>query len=359
MTPTITAFTAELLRLPLDRPVGGSGVAQIDVLAVDLTDIDGATGTGFSYCLSGGAGVVLAGARDLLDTRVQGQAAHTPEALWRHMAASLNRIGRGAHNLAMAAIDVAAWDLHARRLDLPLGIAMGGTARDLPVYGSADHRPNHSPEETRDLALAQVAQGFSGVKPRLSGDGTDGARLSTLRAALPDRVRLMADVNEKCDPATALHLAAACADAGCLWLEEPMPAGNTPAFARLAAASPVAIAAGEHLQGMSEVMPYLTSGALHVLQPDLAMMGGLTPCLMAARAAESFGLPVAPHFLPSLFIHLAAAQPNVTWLEDFPLLEPLFDITARTENGAMALPILPGHGMAWAEGARKRYRLDG
>lgn len=358
MTPTITAFTADLLHLPLDRPVGGSKVAGVDVLAVDLRDSDGATGTGFSYCLNGGADVVLAAARDLLQTRVQDHPAHTPEALWRYMAASLNRIGRGAHNLAMAAIDVAAWDLHARRLDLPLGIAMGGAARRLPVYGSGDHRPDHSPEETRDLALAQVAQGFAGVKPRLAGDGTDGARLDILRAALPDRVRLMADVNEKCNPATALHLAAACADAGCLWLEEPLPAGDALAYARLAAAAPVAIATGEHLQGMAEVMPYLTSGALHILQPDLAMMGGLTPCLAAARAAESFGLPVAPHFLPSLFIHLAAAQPNVTWLEDFPLLEPLFDIAARTEAGVMVLPTQPGHGVAWAEGVRDRYRLD-
>lgn len=355
---TITNVAAELLRLPLERPVGGSGVAQIDVLAVDLTDADGATGTGFSYCLGGGSRVVLAAARDLLETRILGQAANTPEALWRHMASSLNRIGRGAHNLAMAAIDVAAWDLHARRHDLPLGIAMGGAQRRLPVYGSGGYRPDHGPEETRDHALAHVEQGFAGVKPRLAGNGGDAARLEAARSVLPDHVRLMADVNEKCDPATALRLVHACAEVDCLWLEEPMPAANTAAYAQLAAASPVAVATGEHLQGMAEVMPYLTSAALHILQPDLAMMGGLTPCLTAARTAESFGISVAPHFLPSLFIHLAAAQPNVTWLEDFPLLEPLFDIQAKTENGIMTMPEAPGHGMAWADGVRRKYLLE-
>ncbi|HAD87912.1 MAG TPA: hypothetical protein DCG48_11165 [Rhodospirillaceae bacterium] len=356
---TITNATAELLRLPLDRPVGGSGVAQIDVLAVDLTDSDGATGTGFSYCIRGGSAVVLAAARDLLEPRVVGQRADTPEALWRHMAAALNRIGRGAHNLAMAAIDVAAWDLLAKRLNVPLGIAMGGAARSMPVYGSGGYRPDHGPEETRDIALAHVDRGFAGVKPRLSGGAADGAKMKAVRNALPDHIRLMADVNEKCDLAGAMNLLAACADAGCLWLEEPMPAADTTAYARLAAtATGTAVATGEHLQGVAEIMPYLTSGGLHILQPDLAMMGGMTPCLAAARTAENFGISIAPHFLPSLFVHLASTQPNVTWLEDFPLLEPLFDIQAKTVNGAMTMPDAPGHGMTWAEGVRARYRLD-
>lgn len=358
MTPTLASVSAELLRLPLDRPVGGSSVARIDVLAVDLTDDEGATGTGFSYCLLGGAGVVLAAARDLLETRVKGRPSVAPEALWRHMAASLNRLGHGAHNLAMAAIDVAAWDLHAKRQGLPLGIAMGGTARRLPVYGSGTFQAGHGPEQTRDIALAQVAAGFAGVKPRLSGDGTDAAKLAAVRDVLPERVRLMADANEKCDLAAALHLAGACADTGCLWLEEPMPSKDVGSFARLAGASKVAIATGEHLQGMDEAMSYLTTGGLHILQPDLAMMGGLTPCLAATRTAESFGVSVAPHFLPALFVHLAAAQPNVTWLEDFPLLEPLFDIRAKVADGAMTLPELPGHGLDWADGVRKKFRLE-
>lgn len=356
--PTIDHFTAEVLRFPLDKPVGGSGVASVDVLAVDLIDTDGALGTGFSYCLSGGSVVVLAAARDLLETRVSGQLSEAPEKLWQNMDASLNRIGRGAHYLAMAAIDVAAWDLRANCLGQPLGIAMGGVARTMPVYGSGGYRPNQTPEQTRDQAQAHVAEGFSAIKLRLAGNCGDLKLLRAARDAVDDTIGIMTDANEKCDLANALELATACADHRCLWLEEPLPASDVGAYRDLARASPVTIATGEHLQGTTEVMPYLDGHCAKVLQPDLAMMGGLTPSLMTARAADTRGVSIAPHFLPALFIHLAAAAPNVTWLEDFPLLEPLFDAAAKTENGAMTLPDVSGHGLAWADGVRGHFRLE-
>ena len=186
MTSRITGTAADLLRLPLDKPVGGSGVAQIDVIAVDLTDSDGATGTGFSYCLGGGSNVVLAAAHDLLQNFVGDQPANSPERLWRRMDQSLNRVGRGAHYLAMAAIDVAAWDLHAKRRGEPLGVTMGGSPRTVPVYGSGGYRPNFSPEQARDQALVHVEQGFPAIKPRLAGNASDAARLAAVRDAVPD-----------------------------------------------------------------------------------------------------------------------------------------------------------------------------
>ncbi|MEQ8505006.1 MAG: mandelate racemase/muconate lactonizing enzyme family protein [Rhodospirillales bacterium] len=358
MTSRITGTAADLLRLPLDKPVGGSGVAQIDVIAVDLTDSDGATGTGFSYCLGGGSNVVLAAAHDLLQNFVGDQPANSPERLWRRMDQSLNRVGRGAHYLAMAAIDVAAWDLHAKRRGEPLGVTMGGSPRTVPVYGSGGYRPNFSPEQARDQALVHVEQGFPAIKPRLAGNASDAARLAAVRDAVPDTVDIMTDANEKCDLASALRLASICADHGCLWLEEPLPARDIDAFKRLAATGKTAIAAGEHLQGITEFQSYVSGAGLHIVQPDLAMAGGLTPSLAAARLAESHGLSVAPHFLPGLFVHLAAAQPNVTWLEDFPLLEPLFDIPAQVADGKITMPDVAGHGLTWADGVRKSFRIS-
>ena len=90
------------------------------------------------------------------------------------------------------------------------------------------------------------------------------------------------------------------------------------------------------------------------------MMGGITECLRVAQLAEHYGMTVTPHFLPSLFIHLAAASPAVGWLEDFPLLEPLFvDLPEMNSNGMMSLnETMPGHGMRWAPGAREEYRVE-
>jgi L-alanine-DL-glutamate epimerase-like enolase superfamily enzyme len=353
----IVRGTAQLLRFPLARATGGSGLTAVEVVAVDLEARDGAAGTGFTYCLRGGGGVVLAAARELLDQAVIGQTADAPAALWRRMAAMLNRLGRGAHYLAIAAIDLAVWDLHAKQRALPLGIALGGAPGGFPVYGSGSYTPNQAPEDAARQARLHADAGFKAVKLRLAGNRDDIARMRAVRDALPADVDLMVDANEKCDLARAQWLAGACAEFGVLWLEEPLPAGQVEAHVALARTSPVPIASGEHWQGTGEARPFLVGGACAVFQPDLAAMGGITECLRAAQLAEQFGIAVAPHFLPALFVHLAAAAPNVTWLEDFPLLEPLFTSEARTEAGRMMLPEAPGHGLAWAEGARDAYAV--
>ena len=350
---------AELWRYPLAGPTGGSGIAAVDVIAVALEDSAGETGTGFSYVLGGGGAAAKAAADDLLARLVAGAECVPPEALWRRLAGSLNRLGRGIGYVAIAAIDLAAWDLHARARGVPLYAALGGTARTVPVYGSGGFRPDQDPEAAAERALAYAARGCKAVKLRVQGARADAARLRAVRDALPGDVDLMADANERCDLARATWLAGECAAVGALWLEEPLPADAIDGYAALAARSPVPIATGEHLQGIVELKPYFAAKSCAVLQPDLAMMGGIGECLRAARIAEYHDVAVAPHFLPALFVHLAGALPNLRWLEDFPLLEPLFDSPVEMdENGAMTPGDAPGHGLAWAAGAREEYRVS-
>ena len=349
---------AELWRYPLAGPTGGSGITAVDVVVVSLEDSAGETGLGFSYVLGGGGAVVKAAADALLHRFVAGESCVPPEALWRQLAASLNRLGRGIGYVAIAAIDVAAWDLHARALRVPLHAALGGASRTVPVYGSGGFRPDQEPDAAVAQALAYAGRGCKAVKLRVAGNRADAARMRAIADALPDGVDLMVDANERCDLARAMRLADECANVGALWLEEPLPADALDGYAALAARSPVPIATGEHLQGIVEVKPYFATRSCAVLQPDLAMMGGIGECLRAARIAEYHDVAVAPHFLPALFVHLACAQPNVSWLEDFPLLEPLFDNPLEIDgNGAMTPGDAPGHGLAWAPGARGEYRV--
>ncbi len=357
MTATMVRAAAELWHFPLATAMGGSGLTAVDLIVVDLEDGDGATGTGFSYVLGGGGGSVRAMAADMLARLVQGEPVVPPEVLWRRLAGSLNRLGRGAGYLAIAAIDVAAWDLHARRQGVSLAVALGGAPREMPVYGSGGFRPAQAPEDAVRRALEYADAGCLAVKLRLSGNRDDVARMQAVAEALPAGVDMMVDANERCDLARARWLANECAAAGVLWLEEPLPAADVNGYAALAASSPVALATGEHLQGTVELAPFLEARAAAVIQPDLAMMGGITECLRVAVIAEHYGVVVAPHFLPALFVHLAAASPAVRWLEHFPLLEPLFADPVEMVNGRMSPPDVPGHGLGWADGAREEYRV--
>jgi len=340
--------------------MGGSGITAVDVIVVDLEDSDGRIGTGFSYVLGGGGAVVRAHAAELADRFVAGATCQHPAALWRQLAASLNRLGRGTGYLAIAAIDLAAWDLYAKRLDAPLGEAMGGAARTMPVYGSGGYGPTQDADAAVAQALAHAEAGCRAVKLRVAGNHADIERIGAVAEALPDNVDIMVDANEKCDLVRARWLAAELAELNALWFEEPLPASDVNGFIALARDCPVPIATGEHHQGAVELAPLFEARACAIVQPDLAMMGGVTECLRVMQIAEHYGVVVTPHFLPALFIHLAAAAPAVKWLEDFPLLEPLFvDLPEMDSNGEMAMPETPGHGMRFAPGAREDYRVEG
>ena len=359
MPDRIANATAELWVFPLSGPTGGSGITAVDVIVVDLEDGKGNRGTGFSYVLGGGGRTVAAAARDIIARFVIGQDIVPPQALWRRLAGSLNRLGRGVGYLAIAAIDVAMWDLHAKRLGMPLYEALGGVARTLPVYGSGGFAPTQAPDAAVARALDYADRGCRAVKLRLAGAPADAERLHAVADALPAGVEIMADANEKCDLARAQWLGNVLADVGALWFEEPLPAHDANAFATLAKTCPVPIATGEHHQGVVELAPLLAERALSVVQPDLAMMGGITECLRVAQVAEYHGLTVSPHFLPSLFIHLAAASPAIRWMEDFPLLEPLFDNPVGMDSdGNIAPSGTPGHGIVWKAGAREEFRED-
>lgn len=341
----IARVAVSLVHHKLERAVGGSGVSALDVLVARAELEGGPEGLGFSYVIGGGGEPALAAAKALA-APLAGQPLHHPEAAWRSMAASLNRTRRGPNFIALAALDVALWDAYAKALQVPLGIAMGGAPRAVPVYGSGEFHARQSADEAAHTAKAQAARGFRGVKPRVAAQSADERLVAAVREALPAQVELMLDANEKGTATTARRLLQVAASHRVLFVEEPLPADDVAGYRALARAFPRLVATGEHLQGTTEAQPFLAEGLCGVVQPDLAMMGGLSGCLRVARLAESFGVEVSPHFLPGLFVHLAAAAPNLTWLEDFPLVEPLFTgWPVMGAQGLLELPAVAGHGL--------------
>jgi len=353
---SIVDAQAELWRYRLAQPVGGSGVASVDVLIITLYDADGRSGLGFSYVLGGCDKLPLEAARLLLERFVTGRTPAHPEVRWRQIAASFNRTGGGPYGTALAALDVAAWDLYANTLGVPLGVAMGGASRRVQVYGSGFFSAGQDAGEAAAGAIDYVRRGVRAVKVRVSGDLRDAPLIRAVAAAVD--VPLMIDANEKCTPVTAARLIREAANVNALFVEEPLPAHDVAAYRALARCSTVPLATGEHLRSTADAMPFLVEGLSAVIQPDLQALGGLTPCLRLARIAEACNVDVAPHFLPGLFVHLASAAPNVTWLEDFPLLEPLFSgFPVMAADGTIGPSDSPGHGLTLAEGSREAYRL--
>ena len=355
----INSGRSELWRYPLPGVTGGSGITVVDIIVVELNTPSGETGMGFSYVLGGGGHAVSLMTSNMLQEFVIGKTQIPPQALWHSLTSSLNRLGRGVGYLAISAIDVAAWDLWAKTQNKTLGEVLGGTSKPIPVYGSGGFGPKQPPEDAVKQAIWYVDKGYSAVKLRFAGDFEDIERLRAVREALPDTVKIMGDANEKCDLLTAKWLANACADYNLAWLEDPLKTEDIRGYEQLALHSPIPLATGEHHQGLVELTPFFKSKSCAVVQPDLAMTGGITETMRIATIAGYYGLAVAPHFLPALFVHVAVANPAVKWLEHFPLLEPLFCTTASVdENGMISPPDCSGHGLSWASGVRDEFRVD-
>jgi L-alanine-DL-glutamate epimerase-like enolase superfamily enzyme len=358
----ISDARAELWRYPLAKPAGS--VTAMDVVVTTLTGEDGQTGTGFVPIALGVDDLPLRAAQSLLERFVCGRELEHPVALWRRLVTSFGhgvrnyRTGFGPHFNAIASIDVAAWDLYAKTLGVPLGVAMGGTMRRMPVYGSGRFARGQDPEEAADIASDFMREGRLGIKVRVQAIPQDAKLLRAVAERIDGKVDLMMDANQRGNESTAPRLLREAAEVGALFVEEPLPVTHHAGYEALARTSPCPIATGENFFGSQEAAPYLINRWCSVIQPDLTSMAGLTECLRTAQLAEHCNVEVAPHFFPGLFIQLAACTPHMKWLEDFPTIEPLFSVIPETaSDGYMSPPEGAGHGLVLSDDARAEFRI--
>jgi len=353
----IAASAVEHWRYRPDRPLTNTGVTGLDMVVVTLTAADGRTGTGFGLTFAPDDAAVTA-TRALLERYVDGHEIDHPIALWRTIAGSFRRTGRGPYATALAAIDIAAWDLYATLLGVPLGVAMGGVPRRAPVFRTWGFRPQQDPDEAATIAATFLAGGARGVKIRADGTPHDRKVLLAVAERLDGRCDLMADANQRPTPAGAARLLQFAAEAGCRFVEEPLPASNLDGFAALARTTPVPIATGQNLRNAVEAATYVRNGWCSVIQPDFTCMGGLTECLRVAQFAEHCNVEVSPHYLPALFVQLAGVVPNLTWLDDFRTIESMLVGPPQIEaDGMMTPPGQAGHGLVLSDAARAEYKV--
>jgi L-alanine-DL-glutamate epimerase-like enolase superfamily enzyme len=349
----ITDVRTTWSQIPLGAGRGGSGATKVDLLHVTVVDDEGASGTGFTYALTGGAdGVHALLAGTIRDLVVGCDLDHWPQR-WQRVWDDTHRLGRGIALPALSAIDIAVWDLRARRANTPLFRFLGVHRDTVEVYGSGRATHAMTLDQLIDGTKSYVNEGIGAVKLRIGArrPEEDIARVRGVREAVGDDVRLMIDCNERLDLPTALWSGKRLADLGVFWMEEPLRSDDIAGHATLAATTGLPVAVGEHLHGRFEFATYLREGAASVLQPDVPLAGGITEWLRISAIAEIFGATLSPHFLPELHVHLAAAVPNCPYIEHFPLIDDVLHETLQIKDGYAAPPERPGHGMLWNDDA--------
>jgi L-alanine-DL-glutamate epimerase-like enolase superfamily enzyme len=323
-------------------------IRSFELVTVRVRDDEGAEGTGYTYTVgAGGAAVHALVARDLATVLV-GRDAERIEGLWQTMWWALHYGGRGgAQSLAMSAVDIALWDLRARRQRAPLWQVLGGFDPRVPCYaGGIDL------DFPLDALLRQtdenLARGFHAIKMKVGRPSLadDVARVRAMRAHLGQEFPLMVDANMRWSVDEAIRAARALADSAPVWLEEPTIPDDVPGHVRIVREGGLPIAAGENLHTVYEFRQLIAAGGVTFPEPDVTNCGGVTAFMKVCHLAEAFNLPVTSHGAHDITVHLLAAIPNRSYLEAHGFgLDRFIAAPLRIEAGMAVAPDRPGHGV--------------
>ena len=359
---TLARVEAHVFRTPIEAPVRTSfGIMTERAAAfVCVEDSDGARGWGEIWCNFPNAAAEYRARlfADIVAPLALGKPLDDPVALWREIDRTLHVLRIQSADLggffsAAAGLDLAIHDLCARKRGLPLWQALGGTDRSpVPVYASGI---NPGPGAFETVERMRTA-GYRAFKIQIGfGEETDLASLRPAARELKHGERLMVDVNQAWDVATACAMAPKIASFDLGWIEEPLMADRPLAeWREVAAAAPTTLAAGENMRGPASFRDAIGSGLFGVLQPDAAKWGGHSGCLPVAQAAVAAGRSYCPHYLGGAIgllhsLHLLAAVRGPGLLEvdanANPLREGLLQTLFAVSGGMVSLPDGPGLGL--------------
>ncbi|MGJ7511174.1 mandelate racemase/muconate lactonizing enzyme family protein [Variovorax sp. GT1P44] len=343
-------------RLPLAAVLSDAMHGEMQAFelnTVRLRDVHGVEGSGYTFtCGRNGAAIDAVLRRDFGEL-LDGQDADRIEFLWNKLWWASHYGGRGGPTvLALSAVDMALWDLKARKLGLPLWNLLGGHDRRVRCYaGGIDLQ----------LPLDQLLQqtdrnldkGFRAIKMKVGRErlSEDVERLAAMRRHLGEGFPLMADANMKWTADAAIRAASAFQPFDLTWLEEPVIPDDVAGQARVVRNAGIPIASGENLRTLWEFKQLIAAGGVTFPEPDVTNCGGITAFMKIAHLAEAFNLPVTSHGAHDVTVHLLAAVPNGSFLEahgfglDDYIADPL-----RIDDGFAIAPDRPGHGIAfdWA-----------
>ena len=327
-----------------------------------ITDADGLVGTGYSYTIGTGGPAIMALLQHTLAPALIGREASEIAMIWRDLMFMTHATSVGAiTSLALAAIDTALWDMKCRRANEPLHRMAGGAQQRIPLYTTEGGWLHIDTAELVEDALRAKALGFGGSKIKIGRPhvSEDVARLSAVRDAVGPAYEIMTDANQRFTVDEAIRRARCLTPLDIAWLEEPLPADDLSGHQRLSESTTLPVAVGESLYSPQHFREYLQRGACSVVQVDVARIGGITPWLKVAHLAETFNVPVCPHFLMELHVSLCAAVPNARWVEYIPQIDSLTTEPMRIENGHAIPSDAPGLGIAWDFDAINRAAVSG
>lgn len=357
----ITSVATAIVSLPLPRPVltPVHHITSVDNVLVTLRTDAGLEGIAYLWCFGERRARVLAAMVDELAPYALGFDARQTVALWEKLWRENNFFGRaGVAMMAHSALDIACWDIKARAAGQPVWQLLGGAPKPVPTYAGGLFLSDPL-EAIVEEARGYVRQGFRAMKmragmPRLADDVK---RFAAVREAIGPDVQLMIDAVQAWTPDDAIRACDALAPFDIAWIEDPVAFDDHAGMARVAAAVPMPLCAGENDYSRIGFSRLIEQAGIRIAMPDLQRVGGITEWMRVAALADAHRLRVTPHAFHELSVQLMCAVPNGFWLEYVPWWERLFTDPPQLVDGCMSPPEGPGLGLQFDWNALEAHRI--
>ncbi|WP_134705185.1 mandelate racemase/muconate lactonizing enzyme family protein [Ammoniphilus sp. YIM 78166] len=348
---TIVDVVTEYYLIPLPEKMGDAkhGIhTHFELPIVKVILECGSVGVGYTYTGGiGGRSICNMIEHDLKPFLI-GKDASCVEKLWEEMNWKVHYVGRGGiASFAISAIDIALWDLRAKKADEPLWKLLGGSSNSTKAYAGAIDL-NFPMEKLLQNIQSYLDSGFHAVKIKLGQERLeeDIERVAAVRKLIGPDIVFMVDANMKWSIETAIKAAKLLKPYNILWLEEPTIPDDYDGYRRISKEGGMAIAAGENLHTVYEFQNMISRGNIDFPQPDASNIGGITGWLKVAQLAYAHNLPVCTHGMQELHVSLMSAIPHASYLEVHSF--PIDKYTTRPlilDNGRAVSPDTPGTGI--------------
>ena len=359
----VEALEVGAFTVPTDAPEADGTLSwTATTIVVVHASAGGQSGLGYTYADVATAKLI----QSKLAEVVRGLDALSPPAAWGAMVDAIRNLGRpGISSMAIAAVDLALWDLKARLLGLPLCKLLGMAHDRVPVYGSGGFTAYSLPRLQEQLA-GWVERGIPRVKMKIgSVPQEDPERVRCAREAIGPNAELFVDGNGAYARKQALALAGRLrAEAGVSWFEEPVSSDDLEGLRLLRDQGPggMAIAAGEYGYDASYFRRMLEAGAVDVLQADVTRCAGVTELLRVDGLCRAHGVPLSLHCGPAIHLHPGTALAQLVHLEYFHdhvrIEHLLFDGVVSPRQGALHPDLTrPGNGLELKRSEAERYAV--
>lgn len=268
---------------------------------------------------------------------------------------------QGISIYALAALDIAFWDVYAKAANMPLACLLGSDLKPVKTYNSRGLwliPLNEIEKETNDL----LENGsFNAVKVRIGRNKLkdDIYVIEKIRKTGGENLVIMSDFNQCYDYDTALKRMNELDDIGLYWFEEPINYRNFNDCAKLSSRIKTPISIGENFHGPYDLVNSIKANASTYIMPDLMRIGGVSGWLKSASIAEAYNLKFSTHLFPEVSAHLMNLTPTAHWLEWVDWANPILQDTGfRVENGKYYIPDIPGTGIEWNDTNIEKYKVN-